>query len=470
MISDRLPIIAVATLGTITISVFVVKISEDQGPLAALSLLLVVTLALAATQVPTHWLPSIALAFFALVPPRTIPENIVTKILAPATLIMLFWAVRMILSTQKRTRQMKNGQISLQLFAFAFIVWCVALTYISPFRNAGLTWTISFVAGALVVIFVDCVPSRRSLIRTWSYLGCGLSIYAVIESLFEKNVIFGTLRESRGLPSVQHWSEYRADASFGHPLFAGTFLAVAFGITLASWVETHDKKMLYLSLINIAGVLSTLSRGAIAACAAAAAVIVLMLLFVRLQNQLQKVSLIILAGACVVTIATSVDRFSARWNSVEAGRSTDARTVGTEVAYRTADFYNYLGAGPGSSQQAVVPFNPNELPIENSFQQLLVSVGIPGLVIIVLLIGSVLMYCIRCRNMIGIAALVAYLVAVYGYNAIDARTSMHVLLGAILILCATNRMPDGKVAGSEMDGPVEDVAIFRTSNSLAMKR
>jgi O-antigen ligase len=102
-----------------------------------------------------------------------------------------------------------------------------------------------------------------------------------------------------------------------------------------------------------------------------------------------------------------------------------------------------LGTGPGTSSLAAAELGFS-LPIENSLLQILVSLGVPGLLLFGLLIGLALRASLRNPGGLAAAsALVAYVVSVSGYNAIDDRRSAHVILGLLLVIALNARSSAG---------------------------
>ena len=76
----------------------------------------------------------------------------------------------------------------------------------------------------------------------------------------------------------------------------------------------------------------------------------------------------------------------------------------------------------------------DDFVIENSGLQLLISVGIPGLALMVILIAALVINSLKANDIASAAALVAYVICILGFNAIDAIRGMHLLIGLLVLI------------------------------------
>ncbi|NYD68512.1 O-antigen ligase family protein [Agromyces atrinae] len=385
--------------------------------------------------VPTWSLPAIMLGLYALgvFAVVTLPASLP---LPPTTLILMLWVIRRLLDS---LRQHANGAASVPRIgnshvglwsALALGVWVIFTLFAGALGSQGQGWAISFFTAVLVPVCVGFSEREaRALKSTWIALGGIIGFYTVIESALRQNFLYWAL----GMPSSQHWSMYRAEGPFGHPLLLSTFLVVAFGLGVGMWLQYGRKSALVGGALSLTGVVMSLSRGAILA-----AIVTIFAVYLlagarsegRSSKRLVGLGALALAGVVTVVFGTSVVD---RWTSTEAAGSTDARDGGFSVALSAAEWGHWLGTGPGTSAVAAQQFGFT-LPIENSYLQILVSLGIPGLVVFTLLCVSALSVTIRRIDIAAFGGLVAYLVAIAGYNLIDDRRSAHVLLGCLLII------------------------------------
>ena len=242
----RTPIILVALAALFVIAAslvlphFVTGLGIIVLPLALLAFVVVVTLFL----VPAHILPAVALAAFALIPARILPQDGPIGALPLTTMIIVVWAVRRLL-TDPADRQPSAApapfRSATRYFALLFLAWSLFALVRSTDLQASLGWIISFSAGVLLPLAIVTASREAYWIRrVWLMLGATLGAYALIEGALRANPVWGTLFSVLGLSDSQHWSVYRATASFGHPLFAGLFFAVACALAIGVWLQENS--------------------------------------------------------------------------------------------------------------------------------------------------------------------------------------------------------------------------------------
>ena len=105
-----------------------------------------------------------------------------------------------------------------------------------------------------------------------------------------------------------------------------------------------------------------------------------------------------------------------------------------------------MGTGPGTSGQTARLLD--SIIIENSMLQLLISVGIPGLLLFVAFLGS-LVWCAWARGDLGVGlAVIGYAIAITGFNSLDAVRNMHILIGFLALLAVHESIAPAKPAPS----------------------
>ena len=434
----RTPIIisALAALFVIVASLVLPRFVASLGfiviPLALLAFVAVLTLFL----LPVHVLPAVALVTFALIPARVLPQDGPIGALPLTTMIIVVWALRRLITTTANvplTTAPAPFKSATRFFAVLFLVWSLFTLLRSPDLQASLGWTISFSAGALLPLFIGTASREAFWIRrAWLLLGAWLGAYALIEGALRANPIWGTLYTVLGLSDSQHWSVYRATASFGHPLFAGLFFAVACALGIGVWLREDSKPALVTAILSGLGLVATVSRGAILSAAIAIGFAYFVSLVLRGEKHWGKFALLAVLVAAGIVALFQFDAFTARNNSVEAELSSQARDLGAWVSLQAANLTGWIGSGPGTSGITGRLFN--DVTIENSLLQLLISIGLPGVLLFLLVIGSAVAHALSQRAVGAAAALVAYTVCIAGFNAIDALRPMHLLLGCLLIL------------------------------------
>ena len=412
---------------------------------------------------PVHILPAVALVAFALIPSRLLPQDGPIGALSLTTMVIVIWALRRLLPIKEDTRTATPPapfRSATRYFAVLFLAWTLFTLVRSTDLQASIGWMISFSAAVLLPLCIGASTREAYWIRrTWLLLGAWLGAYALLEGLLRFNPIWGGFFTALGLTDHQHWSVYRADASFGHPLFAALFFAVACALAVGIWLQESSKPALAAAVFSGLGLVATVSRGALLSAAIAIGFAYAVSLVLRGDKRWGKFALLAVLIVVAVAGLFQFDAFTARNNSLEAELSSYARDLGVSVSLQAADLTGWIGSGPGTSGITGRLFD--DVTIENSMLQLLISIGLPGLILFLLMIGSAIAHALSRRAVGAAAALVAYSVCIAGFNAIDALRPMHLLLGCLLILALN-------AARADTASPLEPVA--RRALSVRPKR
>ncbi|MEU1971721.1 hypothetical protein ABZ477_08685 [Microbacterium sp. NPDC019599] len=391
-----------------------------------------------AFALPVHTLPALALAVLALVPTRLIPNDGPFNALPPLAILMGIWVFRRFVLGQRPPgdeaplpdHDRMGPRFAVYATAGLLAVWLGISTVLGGISETTLGWTLSFVVSVLLPLLVfDARAEARLLARVFLVLGAIVGGYLLVEGTLGTSPIYGLLV---GGGDDFMFSVYRARAAFSHPLFASAFLTIPAALGIGTWLVSGRRWALVCGALAAAGVVMTVSRGAIAAIGVAVGFALLIgPVFIGWKNVtrwLQLLGITVVGGVLVLNFGPLVQRAG----SIESQLSAGVRDRAIEVALQASQVSGWLGTGPGTSGVTGRLFD--DIIIENSMLQLLISVGIPGLLLFLLLMAS-LMWQAWVRGNLGIVlAIIAYVVAISGFNSLDAVRAMHVILGFLVII------------------------------------
>ncbi len=415
-------------------------------------LLLVAFLAmLALFVVPVEILPALALTLYVLIPPRVLPQDGPLAALPLTSIVLVVWVFRRLILGQGNEqgaawmgsiRAGRGDRTAVEpapfkaaalVLGIVFFVWAALSVLRSPDMQTSLGWLISFSAGALAPLLIGNATREAARVRkAWLLLGAWLGAYAVVEAATHINPLWGTLYGVLGLPDAQHWAVYRASASFGHPLFAALFFSVACTLAIGSWLTSRSKGAMAAAVFSGLGLVATISRGAMLATAIALAFAYIAALLIRGQKRWARFGVVGVLALIAVIGLFQFDAFSARSDSSEGQLSSQARDTAFWVTLKAADLSGWMGSGAGTSGITGRLFA--DVVIESALLQLIIGLGIPGLVLFSLVLGAAFLHALS-RGAVGpAAALLAYAISISTFNALDAVRPMHLLLGCLLLL------------------------------------
>ncbi|WP_172582678.1 O-antigen ligase family protein [Subtercola boreus] len=390
---------------------------------------------------PKDWLPSAALAIFLVVPRVALSENDFLNTITPSFIILVVWYARSIFAPRPEFAAVKSRVgVAYKLIAGALLAWLAASVFTNGLLQTSLAWCLDLAVLGLLIVLVP-VPANAiaNLQRTFLWAAVLMAAYCSVEFLVQRNFLFDPIYAALNIVPAQHWSVYRASGSLGHPLYAGLFFSMAFGVAFGKRLEGGSNKYLLVAGISMLGVLTTVSRNSLGAVAIAAGVIILPNLFRR--SSLSPPAKIALAAAVVGGVfgITQASAFQDRLDSDEAQGSTNARGVIVDLAFQVAQASHWIGSGPGSSVSAAAPLNPRGVIIESAYLQLLISVGIPGLLLFALLIAGGVLTAIKYNAYAGLGCLAAYAVSVGFFNVLESSRPTILLLGFALLMAWRDR-------------------------------
>jgi len=387
---------------------------------------------------PTDWLPSAALVVFLVVPRVALNVSDLTSTVSPALLVLVLWYVK---SWADVRRARETGTAPERVGAWpkvivaVLLLWILLLLVYRGPRLTSLAWTFAFVVLCLVILFVPhATRAIRNLQSTFLWSAAVMAVYCTLEYIAGSNLIFERVNALVSTEPLQHWSVYRAYGSLGHPLYAGLFFAMAFAIAFGRRFSGGGNRNLVFAALSMLGVVLTVSRSSVGAVAIAAAVIVVPSLVRRssLSPALRAFLAVLVVGG--VFAITQAGAFQDRLGSTEAQGSTDARNAVFDLSVITAQAYDWLGAGPAMALTAAAPFNPNAVIIESAYLQILISLGIPGLVLIGLLVAAGALRAMRAGAYAGLGALAAFCTAAAFFNILESSRPSLILLGFALLM------------------------------------
>ncbi len=433
-------VIGVGLLVLIVSALGAVKLLGDSGtsviPVLALAFAGIVALFF----IPVAWLPAAAIVLFAVIPDKITPSDGVFAIVPPITFVILIWVFRRVVLQQRDPIDKPGGARVTAPRAFAllgtaaFIIWSALSVFRSVNSTTSLTWTVAFGSSAVLVMVVPSAIKEAALLReAWIRVGFIFGLYATLELALQRSPLYGPIYDALGIKSIQHWSVYRSEGSFGHPISAGAFLAPAAILGIAAWLQHGRKRHLMYGIGSALGVIATVSRGSIAAMAVG---IGLALLFVIMTSGPRSPWRIITAlggGAIAGVLVLIVSPLGTRAGSVESANSTEARDAGITLAVKAAGNSGWFGTGAGTS--GLIPQAKKAVVIESSLLQILVSLGIPGLALFCFAVIALCVNALRSRDIAAASALVTFVVAVASFNSFDAIRSQHLLLGMLFLIC-----------------------------------
>ena len=385
--------------------------------------------------IPVHVLPAMILVVYALLPIGAISVGPFASFPAVG-MLFLIWFLRRGLSARLDHNLGSDGRRSAGLFfvGLMFLGWCGISIFLSEYRLNSMSWVVSVLVGIGPGLMVN-QPWREAelLKKTWICLGAVFGTYASIEGALRNNFIYGPLNALFGQESTQHWSVYRAEGSFGHPLALSTFLAIALSLAVAMGAQRWTPTLAVVASLTVAGLVATASRGGLVAAGVGVLIGVLMTLAAVDRTKQSRVLMTLgVVGAAAALVLQSA-LIQARGESVEATRSSAARVQVTEQAMQTLRQSNWVGTGGGTSSRVIMEAG-SPVPLENSALQLLVSLGVPGAVLMAVILWILFTKGAINRDGAGVGALVALCVAYLGYNAFDDKPSMHIVIGLVFLM------------------------------------
>lgn len=434
---------AIITIAAIALTFGGLTLASRVGHPVVIAMVVVAMAGLVTFFLPVDTLPALALVAYVFIPRTVLALQNVTDVFTPSFVIIIVWALRSY-SRRDKPERLFRAPTAARVLAIIFVLWMVVSLLLNRVIPTSLVWMLDFTVLVLIPLFVPFTQKTIENVQK-AFLVCAviLAVYCTIEFAAQFNPLqplLGTL----GIPDVQHWSVYRSYATLGHPLYAGLFFAIAFAIALGRKLEARGRFNISIAAISLLGLLTTVSRNSIGAVAVASGLMIIASLVTRSRlSGVTRVALGAIVGAAAIGV-TQAPVFQDRLDSSEAAGSTAARDAIVSIALRAAEAHSWLGGGPGNSLIIAKPYNVRETIIENAYLQLLISVGIPGLVIFALLFVGGAVWSFRSGSFVGIGAATAYAFSIGFFNIIETSQASLILGGIVLLLAwgaAASRRP-----------------------------
>ncbi|NYD34551.1 hypothetical protein [Actinomycetospora corticicola] len=320
------------------------------------------------------------------------------------------------------------------------------------FGTDHTVWALSFGVGVLLPLFVRTTEDdARSFASAWALVGGVLGLFTLIESIIGFVPVYGSIYSILGIESIQHWDSYRAEGTFGHPLYAGTFLGVGALAALMLWMRNKRPIFLGAAAASAVGMASTVSRGAFVALGVGLVLAFVLTLGARRTRMPANIAawMLFLTSLSIAVLSGSLlDRL----NSSDAESSDVVRqgvyTAAMEVVADSGGMPN----GLGTSGEAIAKYNPQGFPLESAFWQLMVGFGVYGTIVFLAVVLAAILVAIRRETGFFIAPmLVCFCLSVSSYNMLDELRTFHPLLGLLVAMCLTGaprRAPQVRVPNS----------------------
>ncbi len=349
------------------------------------------------------------------------------------------------------------ARLRLGLLAGHVVAFLAAyLVVISAFQDAGslalgLLWSAAIVAVAVLPGYVRRGRLRTDgLTTTWVVLGFALSCYALVEYAVRANPLAGLFRGGE-YPLEQHWSVYRATTVIGHPLLNGTFFAMTGAVAACLVFGGRRRLGLLLLAASAAAEVATASRGGVFAFVVGVGGAWLLSLRGRAKLQVLSLGALVVAGALAVA-QLGAGPLAARSGSVEAAQSFAVRDYILSGVVEVSGRAYFLGQGPGmsgaiwSEQSGAL----GRLVVESSLLQLVLSLGLPGVALLVTAVAIAFTRAVRAGAVVGPSVLVAYLASAVTYNLVEGYPALLALAGVALLWTASEVAP-GRAAEAGND-------------------
>ncbi len=418
------------TLVVTVVTVFLVEASPRSAFVSATLALLFIGFGVLAILLPREWLPAASLLVFALAPKRLLPDALGD--IHPASILLFVWVIRTQFNGQRR-EQSRGNRITIVLGYVAFFWTLVSSAFSIDIVNS-LVWVGVFVATVIFVIGNGLTEKENKLLtQTWLVAGSVLGSYAVVEAVLKRNPLYGPIYSVFG-DDGQHWETYRSTATLGHPLFAGMFLTVAAAMAVSRLIDGFKLIRVLAVIACVGGMIATLSRGAILALAIATLFGFAVAVSRNARRRLTIVlSFSALALVGVAFVSASPDILG-RFSSDEATGSLDQRVRTIGIVVDALGRAVATGAGPGNAALSLGDQILSLRYIENSFLQILLGLGVIGLILVLALLLSAFVQSWRRGDTLGVMQLVSFVVAIAGYNALDDQRVTITLLGLVLAM------------------------------------
>lgn len=388
--------------------------------------------------IPARILPTITLLATLVVPSEAtqLPHHLQGSALGLMPLAV--WMIR-------APRTTNHTPLILRLLASLFGVWLVLSEIFAPLHtHRGSEWTVT-VAVALVFTVISAPGGlkARDFRALFLAITTVLGMYALLEGfVLHRNVLFGPLFEHTSWWASQHYNvSYRVTTLLGHPLFNGLVFSAAAVLAASDLVQRSHRPLVALVrfMILVGATDATHSRSAVIALVVGV-VSVIAFSRGRAQERGWKTRRLVLVTCMCLAAAILVFGIQARDESHEGQKSAATRIAVISRAKEALTLVAPFGAGPGQSDayRKAKRLPGWEIPLENSYAELAVSLGAIGALLIFAMLVAVVVIGLRNELITGeAAALLTILVDMAGFNAVEGHKPLILLIALFVIVIIT---------------------------------
>jgi hypothetical protein len=406
---------------------------------------LAVAVCVALFAVPIRYLPAITLLVTLLIPTENPWLPPLLRGAAFGVVPLAVWIIRAPKSTQTPS--------GLRILACLLGVWLVLSEVFAPLHtNRGSEWLLT--VGIALVFAVISTPMgfrARDFRALFLAVATVLGVYALLEGVvLHRNVLFAVIFEHSTWWQTQQLYNvsYRVTTLLGHPLFNGLVFCSAAVLAASDFVERSDKPLLaFVRLMILVGATdATHSRSAAIALGIG---IIVVVAFSNGRGRGVNTRRLVLATSLVLGAVITAHGLQARDESREGQASAQTRIAVIDRASETLAHVEPFGAGPGESEayRKMLRMPGWEVALENSYAQLAVSLGPIGALLMVALLIAVVVIGYHNELVIGEAtALLAILIDMAGFNAIEDHRPLLILLALFVIVILTAARSPAAVA------------------------
>lgn len=389
--------------------------------------------------IPTTNLLPLALVVTALVPVGRLPVPEIVTVVSPGAVVVVVWLMR-------RDRVgLEPAPRAVTVLGLALGVWLVVSCALGTSLERGAGWSTAFA----VLVLLPTMSRRlapdeaRRLVDTWCWTSAALAVFGIPERAFELNPVYGAVFLHGDYPLVQYWSSYRITTTLGHPLNNALFFAVGTVLAVGAYVERGRRVHVAAATLGLVAVFLTLSRGGVLAVAVGVVVVTLAPVARRAREsapsrsgprRLWALTAVLLGLAAVATAPAFQDRLQSS-NGIASARARDA--LGS-VVWSASRGVDHLGSGPGTSNYLLQRIGTPTV-VENSWFQLLLSLGLPGVALVLALVTVSVVLAVRGGAVAAGGALAALATAAAGFNWIESDRPGMVFLGLLLAVCSATK-------------------------------
>lgn len=354
--------------------------------------------------------------------------------------------------------------LTLRVVAAAYIVWSMASFLGSSYHGSAAVVRMIVAVSPAVALLAQPYLKAGTLLRWAQLLVVPLAVFALFEKfVLVSNPIIGGMLDAKYGGTIQIWGTYRSTNLMGHPLVGAAVFGVVFLLALGALLNTRRglvRQLLVLALLA-GGLIATVSRGPSAAAGIGALVLLFSVALRGYRTGTWEVPRRIIGFAAIgVALAAIAVPILARDSSYEGQESSAnrGRTLGYMVDAVAG--HEVLGVGPGQAEiYRIDAGKPGDVryrsdlgrgivQLENTYAQYVVSVGYPGALMYMLMLGGIVITGLRYRaSTPAAAALLALAISAAGSNALTAHPQLNLLL-VVLAVEVLSRRTDAIRAGS----------------------